>query len=116
MPSMASKTTCRTEEIVRRTERYLLEHPFAATSELAKNCAISETALYSAFKKSSDLTPNKLRNRMILEKAKDVLITTDKSVEEIADFLQFSSASYFRKQFKQYFRMTPREMRKKYRI
>ena len=116
MPLMSHKAVCRTREIVEQTENYLMHNPFASTSALAKNCAISEAALYSAFNKSSEVTPNKMRNRLILEKAKDILITTDMPIEQISDFLQFSSTSYFRKKFKQYFNMTPREMRKIYRI
>ena len=83
---------------------------------LQKNSAISEAALYSAFKKSSDITLNQLRNNLLLEKAKDILITTDKPIECISDVLRFSSTSYVRKKFKQYFNMTPTEMRKRYRI
>lgn len=116
LPLMKHSTLCRTKEIVELTRNYLIYHPYATPLELAKNCAISETALYAAFKKSSDITLNQLRNQLLLEKAKDILITTDKPVESVSDFLQFSSASYFRKKFKQYFNMTPKEMRKKYRI
>lgn len=116
LPSMKHAAICRTREITERTKEYLIQHPFAKTAELAKNCAISEAALYSAFQKSSDVTLNQLRNNLLLEKAKDILITTDNPIEYISDLLQFSSASYFRKKFKQYFNMTPGEMRKKYRI
>lgn len=116
LPTMLHKNLCRTKEIVENTQKYLIHHPYAKTSELAKNCAISEAALYSAFKKSSDITLNQLRNKILLEKAKDILITTDKPIEYISDLMQFSSTSYFRKKFKQYFNMTPKEMRKRYRI
>lgn len=115
IPSM-THSICRTKEIVNQTKKYLINHPFATVKELAKNCAVSEAALYSAFQKSSDITLNELRNRLLLEKAKDLLISTDKSVEYISDLLGFSSTSYFRKKFKSYFNVTPREMRKKYRI
>ena len=116
IPLMSSVTLCRTREIVEETKKYLFQHPFAQTSELARNCAISEAALYSAFKKSSDITVNRLRNRIILEKAKEMLIATDKSIEYISELMGFSSTSYFRKKFKGYFNMTPGEMRKTYRI
>lgn len=116
MPLMSHKAACRTREIVEQTENYLMHNPFATIADLARNCAISEAALYSAFKKSSDVTPNEMRNRLLLEKAKDGLITTDMSIEHISDLLQFSSASYFRKKFKRYFNMAPKEMRKRYRI
>ena len=116
IPLMTNTTVCRTKEITERTKEYLIQHPFAKTSELAKNCTISEAALYSAFQKSSDITLNQLRNNILLEKAKDMLITTDKPIEYISALLQFSSTSYFRKKFRQYFNITPTEMRKRYRI
>ena len=116
MPKMSHYTLCRTREIVEKTQKFLAEHPFAKTADVAKYCAVSEAALYSAFQKASDITPNQLRNQLILEKAKDILITTDKPIEYISNLLQFSSASYFRKKFKEHFNMTPKEMRKRYRI
>lgn len=116
IPLMKNTTVCRTKEITERTKEYLIQHPFAKTSELAKNCAISEAALYSAFHKASDVTLNQVRNNLLLEKAKDMLITTDKPIEFISDALQFSSTSYFRKKFKHHFNITPTEMRKLYRI
>jgi AraC-like DNA-binding protein len=116
IPLMTDVAVCRTREITQRTKEYLIQHPFAKTSELAKNCAVSEAALYSAFKKASDVTLNRLRNNLLLEKAKDILISTDKPIEYISDVLHFSSTSYFRKKFKQHFNMTPTEMRKRYRI
>ena len=116
IPLMTSTSVCRTKEITERTKEYLIQHPFAKTSELAKNCTISEAALYSAFRKSYDITLNQLRNNLLLEKAKDMLITTDKPIEYISDALQFSSTSYFRKKFKHHFNTTPKEMRKRYRI
>lgn len=111
IPKMTSDMPCRSREIVMLTQKYLLMHPFAHAAEMAKNCAVSEAALYAAFKKSSDITPNEMKNRLLLEKAKDLLITTDKTIEDISNSLNFSSPSYFRKNFKQYFGMTPKHMR-----
>ncbi len=116
LPHMKYITPCRTKEIVKKSEQYLLENPFASAYDLAKNCAISESALYSAFKKAGTLTPNQLKNNILLEKAKELLITTDNPIEYVSNFFNFSSSSYFRKKFKQYFGITPREMRKKYKI
>ena len=116
LPTMSHKSLCRSKEIIERTKDYLSNNPHAKTSEIAKNCAISEATLYSAFHKSSDITLNQLRNTILLEKAKDMLISTDKSIEYISDFMQFSSTSYFRKKFREHFNITPKEMRKKHRI
>lgn len=116
IPLMSHTRVCRTREIVTMTQKYLIQHPTAKAAELARNCAVSEAALYAAFKKASDVTPNQLRNEIVLEKAKELLITTDKSVETVSECLNFSSASWFRKKFKEHFGITPKEMRKKNRI
>ncbi len=116
LPLMSHNDISKTKEIVERTEKYLLKHPHARAAELAKNCAVSEAMLYLAFQKSANVTPSQLRNRILLEKARDMLIATDKSIEFISDVLEFSSTSYFRKKFKEYFNMTPKEMRQKHKI
>ena len=51
-----------------------------------------------------------------VEKAKQLLMTTNISVEEISRMLNFSSASYFRKILKKYSGKTPKEIRKTLRI
>jgi len=51
-----------------------------------------------------------------MEEARRLLISSDISVESLSDVLHFSSGAYFRKCFKGYFGITPREMRKKYDI
>ncbi len=112
MPKMKAAPPCRSAEIVRKTTEYLFKYPNATNSEIAKECAVSEAALYVAFKKASAETPATLRNRILLEKAEELLITTDKTIESISDIMQFSSPSYFRKKFKQHFGMSPGQMRK----
>lgn len=113
---MAHTSRSRTAEIVDMTKRYLFNNPNASIDKIAKNCAVSEAAIYSAFQKSSDITPNRLRGNIVLEKSKRLLVTTDKSIEDISNSLGFSSASYFRKKFKELFGITPTEMRKKYKL
>ena len=116
LPLMNYNIPCRTKQITEFAREYLMKHPFANPNEIAKHCAISQSALYSAFQKSSDITLNDLRNDIRLEKAKDMLITTDKPIEYISDMLMFSSTSYFRKKFKQHFNTTPSSIRKQNRI
>lgn len=116
IPTMHHTSLSHSEEIVLKTHEYLLSHPHANAPELAKNCAVSEASLYAAFKKASDITPNVLKNALLLKRAKELLISTDKSIECLSDSLNFSSASRFRKNFKSYFGMTPREMRRRHDI
>lgn len=116
IPSMSPAPVCRSREITDKAHEYMIQNLAADNSDIAKHCAISEAALYTAFKKSLGITPNTLRNRLILEKAKNILISSDKTIECISNSLGFSSTSYFRKKFKAYFGITPREMRKQNRI
>lgn len=116
MPKMRYTVPCRSKQIVADTKKYLTANPFAKISEIAKHNTISEAALYAAFKKSSDITLNTMRNQILLENVQNMLISTDKSIEYISDLFGFSSASYLRKKFKAHFNMTPGEMRKKFRI
>lgn len=116
LPLMSCTVPSRESEIVNKCISYLKENPLAKIPDAAKHCAVSEAALYAAFRKVSDMTPNTLKNNLLLERAKDILISSDFSVEYISDTLGFSSASYFRKKFKSLFGITPKEMRNRYRI
>lgn len=116
MPDMAYRKHDHQSELVNKARRCLEQDPFAKTADIAKRVAVSEPTLYNAFKNASDVSLNEMRNRIISEKARDLLITTDRSVEEISDMLGFSSTSYFRKALHRHFGMTPSEIRKKYKI
>lgn len=116
LPFMKSSDTCRSRVIISKVKEKLNESPFMTTSELARSLAVGEASLYSAFKKSSDVTLNELRNQIVLEKARELLINTNRTVEDICDTLRFSSASYFRKKFRRHFGVTPSEMRRQYKI
>ena len=43
------------------------------------------------------MTPHALRQKILVEKAVELLTTTDIPIEEVSDRLGFSSSSYFRK-------------------
>lgn len=116
LPVMSCTAPSRESKLVSKCVSYLKENPFAKIPDAAKHCAVSEAALYAAFRNVSDMTPNTLKNNLLLERAKDILISSGSSVEYISDILEFSSASYFRKKFKNRFGITPKEMRNKYRI
>lgn len=116
LPKMASEKQSRSAEITETVKKEIAAHPQEKMAQIAKRCAMSEAAVYAAFKKAGNSTPNDERNKMLVEKAKDMLISTDESVENVSDALGFSSPSYFRKKFKAYFNLTPTELRKKYRI
>ena len=112
VPKMKREEKDRNEQIIEKVKAELYLNYNAKIPHIAKKCNISESALYDIFKKGFDMTPNELRQKILIDKAKELLITTDNSVEEISQLLQFSSSSYFRKIFKKHTGTTPRETRK----
>lgn len=79
---------------------------------VAAACAVSQSGLYSAFRQNGYKTPNEERQKILIEKAKNLLISTDEPIENISSVLGFSSSSYFRKIFAKYTGKSPRQVRK----
>lgn len=100
-------------KIMDRAKQYIYDNTNCKVSDIAKHCLISKSELYYIFKSGSDLTPNRLMQKALCEKAELLLTTTDKSIQEICDILGFSSTSYFRKIIKAHTGKTPREIRNK---
>lgn len=116
LPRMRESDKRQPSELVRRARSVLLADPHISNAELAKRCTVSESALYLAFKRYSDVSINTYRVGVLMDSAKEQLISTDIPVEELSERLGFSSPSYFRKQFHTHFGVSPREMRKQYKF
>lgn len=80
--------------------------------QVASYCGVSQTALYNAFRQQLGITPNGMRQGILCEAARELLVTTGLSVEEISSRLGFSSSSYFRKVLFQHTGKTPLAIRK----
>ncbi len=87
-------------------------YPHCSISEIAAMCEISESYLYSLFKTVVHMTPNDFRQKILCENGIELLLTTNKTIEEITTITGFSSSSYFRKVLKKHTGATPREIRK----
>lgn len=98
--------------IFQKVQHYLYQNPKASMAAVAEYCNVSQSGLYGIFARCGWGTPNDLRQRMRVEKAVELLQTTDQSVEWISDELGFSSGSYFRKILKKHTGKTPRDVRK----
>ena len=81
-------------------------------SKVAQMCGISESGLYVTFKNILGKTPGQIRQKVVVEKAVELLTSTDISIEEVSSRLGFSSSSYFRKILKIEKGKTPRQIRK----
>ena len=102
--------------LIRHAESLIASNPNLSVKEIARALAVSESTLYAAFKKHSDLGINDMKTTVLMEKAKELLISTDVPIEELSANLGFSSSSYFRKHFRSHFKKSPREIRKQYKI
>jgi len=96
------------EEVV----RYMKTDPHKTIPQYARLCGVSETLLYHHIKKATGKTPNRIRQEILCEKAANILITTNYTVEEICDILKFNSAAYFRKVFHDIYHKAPTQVRK----
>lgn len=94
-----------------RAMAYMQAHTDSTAPEVARQCGVSESALYAAFKRHGT-TPNRARLEILVGQARHLLTTTDASVQEISDRLGFSSASYFRKVLSRFTGKTPGQIRK----
>ena len=95
-------------KLVTRTKELLYDDKFSI-SEIAKECAVSESTLRHVFKEKTGLTPIEYRLSVKIKKAAYLLESTDLTVTEISDSLGFFDAAYFSKVFKKLIGLTPKQ-------
>ncbi len=81
-------------------------------TELSNMFYISTVSICNNFKKTMNCTVNEYLTRIRLNKAKELLTTTKKSVEEISEFCGFSSAQYMGLVFKTKLGLSPLNYKK----
>ncbi len=112
LPVMRSGSFDSAKKIYRDALGYLYQNPQCTVPEMAKFCNVSQSMLYAVFKKVAGKSPNALRQEILIDRAVQMLVTTDRQVQEISDTLGFSSTSYFRKVLKEQMGKTPSEIRR----
>ena len=80
---------------------------------LAQAFSINKFYLQKLFKKRSGLSPNEYLTRVRLEKAKNLLRTTDSTIIQIAQEVGYT-ASYFDNVFKKFEGITPQTYRQRW--
>lgn len=100
------------ERLVQKVTAALQADPHTKIEQLARLCNVSQSSLYDIFRKQLGITPNTLRQQLLCEKARELLVTTNLSVEQISSRLGFSSSSYFRKVLRKHTKRTPLQLRK----
>lgn len=114
LPSMKEKDSDPKAHLLLEAKQYMEQHPSFCVKELAQHCRISESGLYALFRTHAGMTPIEMKKQIKAEKAIQLLTSTDLSVEEISDMLQFCSSAYFRKIIKEQTGKTPTELRREF--
>lgn len=84
-----------------------------SVAAISKNANISKSALYKKFHEHFDCTVSEYIMGRRVELAKELIATSELSMEEIAERLGFASASYFSRVFKEHTGMTPMKYKKR---
>ena len=78
---------------------------------LAERYGISQYHLIRTFKEETGCAPQKYRNLMRVERAKQLLTDTELNINEISDMLGFADSLYFSRLFKRIVGVSPRDYR-----
>ena len=96
-----------------------IEHNYQSMislDSLAENCSLSKYYLSHRFAELYGKSPIAYLNEVRLASARDLLLTTNHSIEEIAGCIGFSSTSYFSQSFQKNFHESPQQFRKSHRV
>lgn len=115
----AEKAGIHNSKLVRQTRDYILSHigiPIT-TDMLSKELGMNRTYLCKLFTEETGFTINQYVTQVKMEEARRLMDITKKPIAEIAEYLGYSTQSYFQKVFKHRLGVTPGEYRtnKKYR-
>lgn len=92
-----------------RTKKFTL-------SDLAENVGKNPSYLSDKFSRETGITIQEYTKRQRLEAAANMLVYSDTGIGDIAEYLHFSSQSYFGVCFKAYYHMTPAKYRENHRV
>ena len=81
--------------------------------EIAKSIGMGYSLYRKKFKEYTGVSPAQYQIQLRINKAKDLLITSNRSFKEIANNLGFESTDYFSRLFKQKSGFTPSDFREK---
>ncbi len=83
-------------------------------SELARNAELPIYAFSKVFLRLVGERPRDYLERGLIERAKRLLLTTEESIEEIADACCYQDPATFYRAFRRVVGMTPKQFRKRY--
>lgn len=101
---------------IERAQDYIRKHyrEKIYLDEVAETLGISEGYLSRLFRKETGECFQDQVNKERVERAKNMLLYSDYSLTQIAEYVNFPNQSYFGKMFKKYKNMTPKAFRDRY--
>ena len=103
------QTTTPTDAIIIKAEQLLKSENNMSIKDIAKECCLSESGLRNLFSKTLGISPSQYRIDSKISKAKYLLESTDMSLSDIANTLNFYDEAYFCKTFRSRVGCTPRK-------
>ncbi len=102
-----------TLERVRRMIRFLEREPATDVSvrDMANEAGTCVRNFHRIFRKIAGCAPLVYLNRLRVEKARELLRDTDKTVTQIAALVGYSDSNYFSRQFRHFTRRSPKQFR-----
>lgn len=82
-----------------------------STESLAQQLDLGSAQLTRKIKSLTNFTPVEILRNYRLEEARKMLLSTDKTINDITSAVGFSSAAYFTKCFREHFGVTPTDLR-----
>jgi AraC-like DNA-binding protein len=114
LPYLKTVDDDKIDERIKAAKEYINQNYSADIKipELAAEVAMSPSAFYASFKRAVGMTPVEYKNTVTMKHAMRLLAEEAYSIEEISEKLGFSSSAYFRRMFKSFCGMSPREYMK----
>lgn len=118
LDSLTAKSSQSYKEVVLKATRQYINTMYktATLTRLAENFNISVSALSKLVKQEAGCTFQELLQRKRFQKSKELLSTTELPVEEISRIVGYENYSFFNRQFKYRYGVTPGRYRKEYKL
>ena len=84
-----------------------------SVDQLAASMGLGRSQFYRKIKALTNCSPVELLRNLRLKRARELLLTTDKSVSEIAYEVGFSAPAYFTRCYREAYHETPTDLREK---
>ncbi len=100
------------QKIIKIIHKEISNHSFGSSRQLSHKMQLSESQIYRKIKAITGKSTAVFIRSVRLQKAKELMQTTDKTISEIAYEVGFNDPSWFSRAFKEEFGFTPSEMSK----